>query len=346
MADLVGSPLGTQLQFWRTTWMGQVGASVAIGLMIVGVIENRSTYRVKRAILGALALLAPWMSRGMGFVVMIAIVGLLFFVIERAPIKGPTRPSRYLTGILGTVLGVLVGAQLGGWIYVWGLQLLTAPSSTYLPALLPGVALALGLLAVAAVMASRRDGAAGVVAGLAVVVMAVLALVTWDGRSEWTRYVEGPLQPALEAPGDSVVLVEDGSLGDYLIFERPLYFNTVSGAGVVFSRPLAMEFSERRRAVETIGFIGSQANVFDRVSIDEVTLPTSDALIALCRDSTDPMVILLRREVVGLEADVWRPAALRGETADSGVDSLVAADRFFHYNCQEIIEGDASRSDQ
>ncbi len=340
LADLVGSPLGTQLQFWRTTWLGQVGAGVAIGLLVIRAIEQRSVSDVSRAMLGGLVVTMPWLMDGAGFVLSATLLAAIFVLLERSDTSESQPGSRIPVVVIGVILGALVAVQAVGLILYADSSILTAAGSAILPVLAPGAAIAVGALLITAVLLGRRGGPWGIGIGILLAAAALLSVMTWDGRSDWVRYVEGPEQPALAAPANAVVLVEDDGFSSFSLFQRPSYYTAIAGAGSVFSRPLALEYEARRQQVDAIGFIGAQVHRFDPPPMDEATLPDRGAVIELCRASADPLVILLRRPVIGLESTVWRPAALAG--TEPIEDSVVEEDRFYRYDCDEIISLETS----
>jgi hypothetical protein len=282
----------------------------------------------------------PWLMDGVGFVLSIGLTAAIFVLLERSDMNEGQSVSRLPVLVIGAILGALVAIQIVGFILYSDSGILTAADSASLPVLAPGAAIVVGGVLIAAVLLGRRGGPWGIGAGLLLAVAALLSVMTWDGRTDWARYVEGPEQPVVAAPANADVLVEDDGFGSFSLFQLPSFYTPNAGAGGVFSRSLAVEYEARRRAVDAIGFIGAQAQMFDPRPIDEATLPDRRAVIELCRASVDPLVILLRRPVIGLEGTVWRPAALAGTKPTEG--SAVEETRFYRYDCDEIISLETS----
>src|SRR4029079_2524018 len=87
-----------------------------------------------------------------------------------------------------------------------------------------------------------------VLSGL-VAVAVPLALLDWDGRSPWTKFLESeePTPPALAAflPQQATAYWENSTEMLWFKLRRSSYFSCDQGTGVVFHRETAMTYRER-----------------------------------------------------------------------------------------------------
>ncbi len=170
-----------------------------------------------------------------------------------------------------------------------------------LPSLVPGIPIVAGVLLIALVLVAQHRTLG---AGAAAVVLATIVVAAgwaWDARSGWIRFVEGSDQPSSdERVPRSPVLVEDSSFGFYTIFGQPVYFRAELGAGVVFSRDLAIQYDLRRRNAAIVQFDGSQQRIFDHESSIDPTERTGQDIKELCRLPDAPDALLLRVAATGL----------------------------------------------
>ena len=89
-----------------------------------------------------------------------------------------------------------------------------------------------------------------------VVLLALLACggAWWDQRSDWQRYVENGLHGSglpFEGvvPPSATVLWDDSLIEPWLLMQRQQFFASEQGAGLLFSRPTAMEFAVHENAI-------------------------------------------------------------------------------------------------
>jgi MFS family permease len=336
-ADLARSPLGTQLQFWRTLWIAVLGSALALGLMVVNVLVDRTDYNMQRLLVAAIAFSVPWFTSGIVFAVSIGVIAIIF-VIMYFDAQSSDRTARpYVTPALLGVLGLIVVVEASFYLAHFGFAFVTAGFTNDLTIDAPALSMIFGLLLVAAVQVGGRGGSRSWIAAIMLGVAVILGLGTWDSRSDWTRFVEGPNQPVLVASPDDVVLVEDPSWGYFTLFKRPSFFNVGSGAGIVFSSEQARDYEERRQGAASIGILGSQFAFRSSVDAGTVTAPTPEAVRRLCADPRGPDVLLLHREAIGLDSVIWLPDDLAGATSDRYDGDIVRPDRFFRYDCVDVL---------
>ncbi len=323
LADVLVSPLGTQLQLWRVVWLGQLGAVAAIGVFIVAAFEKRTQFTAIRALLAALVLALPEFFNPLEFLMIapIAAIALLAPLPDEDSRIG--RVALWVAVALVAILGTIQAVSLLSSSAIAPIP--RAVLASALPSLIPIATIAFGLVLILLVLAAGSKTLVHKAVTISIVCVVLAAGISWDGRTDWTRFVEGPAQPSLPTAAGTVVAVEDYSFGLYTIAGRPVYYNLALAAGVVFSRDLAIEFDRRRDAMALIDFIGTTkwANV---VLTDWMPAGrTADALAALCAQQKAPLTLLLRHEVPGVPAREWRP--------DPPPDGAGHPDRFFRYDC-------------
>ncbi len=335
LADSLGSVFGAQLQLWRTVWLAQLGVGVAVALAVGEALAHRFASSAIRLLLVVLMVSLPPLLGGIGFVAAAASLG---FLLLGPSLEVPPRTARLAIAVLTAAVIALGSIQL--------VSLLAAPvvaeSPRHLlwsifPSVMPIVTLAGGLVLAALVLAVERSLTPRVVSSVALVALVLLAAISWDDRSPWTRFVEGDGQPSLATASGSVVLVEIGDLGLYSLLARPVYFNLAQGAGVVFSRDLALEYEAHRANAALIDFRGSDPNVHERTDTTDPPIRTRDGLVALCARPGAPNTVLLRSPVPGAPGSEWLPPHTPNDSAALENRGVTPSDRFFRYECGEIL---------
>jgi hypothetical protein len=240
--------------------------------------------------------------------------------------------GRLLTLCCVTIAALAAAGEMGAHIYTtvaaWkesrgGLFDLVAASTTTVMLRTPVTALALAWAL--SDYRVRRPAFAGAAAALA-----VLALATWNGGSQFNRALatnEHP--PELERmvashPGE--VLWVGESQAPWVWLGRPNWVSYLHGAGNVFSRPLTMIWRDRILALLDVGWI--EPSVFTRwMSNDspEKPLPdiTREKIVKICARPDAPAWILGGVESPdALPADVaaqfWRAPAKNVEVTVDG----------------------------
>lgn len=339
LADGLSSVLGTQLQFWRVVWLAQLGVGVVLGIAIAAAVETRSARATIRPLLILLTMAMPVLLDGIGFACAVVVIGAVLVGgqrirndrIERAAITG-------LLALLTTVTLVQIADLLSDTAAIPRPHFLAV-----LPSLVPGVPIAAGVLLIALTLLAQQRTLAARVAAVVLATIMVASGWTWDARSDWIRFVEGSDQPSLaSAFPQSPVLVEDSSFGFYTIFGQPVYFRAELGAGVVFSRDLAIQYEIRRRNAAIVHFDGSQQRVFDHESSMDPTERTDQDIEALCRLPDAPETLLLSVAAPGVPVVVWKPPAAVDASSESPSTEGETHGVLFRYDCRNILGSNPS----
>jgi hypothetical protein len=297
--DLLNSAIAAGLQLWRAHWLLHLFAIVLVFPAIAGLWRRGNGARAAAACLAAsccfgraelpasavLAVLAVtldasdrrapgWMGeRALRLALLAALcaasVGLLFELQARLPpqygLAGPADWTDYVN-VAGSVGGLLPLAFL-----LW----------------------------VAA--CSRFSTVALVLAASAFAV----SVAAWDARAPWQRFIEqagqdaNPFQRGI-APGAQVFWPDRHSPA-WIALGRATWFSADQGAGIVFSRDTAIEYSERKRvsrdlisANENCAFAGRAAC---RIETQRVQ--------ALCEHRDGPDYLVLHARIDGLTSIDW-----------------------------------------
>lgn len=335
LADLLGSVLGTQLQLWRTVWLAQLGVGVAVGFALVELLDRRTVAAGVRALLVVFVASLPFVLDGAGFFAVAAVLGLLLLL--PMPDLSP-RLKRLVAVLLGGIVAGLVTIQVSSLLT--SADIATTPRAllwSTLPSIMPIVTVGVGLLIAGVVLAGMRGPVAAVASSLVIAMLVAGTVWTWDARSDWLKFAEGSEQPVLVAAPDAVVLVEIDSLGFYTLLARPVYFNAVLGAGVVFSRDLALEYESHRANAELIDFTGSDKRIIQRRGTQDLPTRTFDDLVSFCERPGAPSTLLLRIAAADAPGIEWVPPYVPDGAARLNDEGVSPSDRLFRYECSEIL---------
>jgi hypothetical protein len=254
LGDRLSLVLFLQVQAWRTLQPMAVLAVACLALLSLELPKRGPSGLLGLAFLGA-----AWMFRDVGDIGLLAApVGLLFVLVgDKMTFNRPALFSGVAIGLLavatigyGALRGVALVRALERMPEAWPFSQGFVVSSD-LPSLV--IALAVGVWL-------ARGWKAPVAARFAgVAVVGLLALWLWDDRSAFVRYRDAGRDPALIAmtagkPGDVLWLV--GDVEPWEVMGRPSWSSKVQSAGVVFSRPLALELWSRAQRLEATGLAG------------------------------------------------------------------------------------------
>ncbi|NEU12636.1 hypothetical protein G3T14_10855 [Methylobacterium sp. BTF04] len=242
--DRWASLLAVQAQPWRMLWLTVVLATAALAVCALALYRRGPGFQVVLALLtlGWMFLDAP--------VIASSAAGLAVLAYAMAW-RGLIDPSRIVAITAWVVVGVLVAFKIGlqAWAITAILQATVVGSNRGLgmvrtcAVLLPLVALGWAFRA--------RVGPRSLAAAALGVALSLVALGAFDDRTGFQKTVErGTALPDLAArvatrPGE--VLWIGGGPEAWLLLGRPNWITAMQGASVVFSRSLAMIWSERIR---------------------------------------------------------------------------------------------------
>jgi hypothetical protein len=311
LGDKLSLLLFLQVQGWRTLEPLAVLAAAGLALACFELPKRGPT-----GLLGLAFLAAAWMFRDSGDLGLLAApVGLMFVLVgDKMRFRKPALFSGVALGLLavavlayGALRGVALAAALermpGAWPFsqgfVWSSDL---PSLAI--ALVGGLWLAKGW---------KAPHVALQVA--AVVVIGVLATILWDDRSAFVRQRDRGRNTDLVAmtawkPGE--VLWMSGDVEPWALMGRPSWSSKVQSAGVVFSRPLALELAKRAERLKAAGLAGDDWMRVLMVAAERTPPPSPEKLHAFCAAKDAPAWIVWPRwddEKVPLDRSArdWTP---------------------------------------
>lgn len=355
-ADLVPSVLLLQAQPWRALWvlavLGNAGLAIAAVELWRGPVWGR--------IVLALLVLA-WSTTATPVLSMpsaIAAVGLRWADARGAlPAVSARVGWAALAGAVLLAAAAAVGdavgvfellAPLGSawlavapWPYVVGSGVLIAPV----------LALAVALALAPAAWASRAPARALGIA--AVVALSIGAAALWDARTPERRMVDardgGAVFDTALGPGEGGVLWIDDESAAWFLARRPVFFSAVQGAPTLFSRALALAWSERAARLEALGLVqeGDVAPWSPDRPADRDIVPSADAITAFCADPRRPAGIVapgqhLAAVPPGLPARLWRPPApVRRLARDGQAVAWRTIDVYTVVSCRPLPENAA-----
>lgn len=302
-----------QVQTWRMLEPMALLAAGSLALAVVALPGRGATGLITLA-----ALVCGWLFMDQG------VVGLGVAVVVAAALSldgrmtwsRPVLVSRFATGVLLAALAIFLTTR----------SLALASALIALPAAWP---FSLGL-----VWNSGVPGAAvALLVGLwlvrdwplprpAVLIMASLTLAAlaaglWDDRSAYVKFRDRGGDPALRAlmasrPGEVLWLA--GDMEPWVLAGRPSWASKMQGAGVVFSRPLAVALNVRVNRLWETGLIGRDWLEPLTAADSRPARPTRARLERFCAAADAPAWIVWPRTNdqpldPALAARDWRPGA-------------------------------------
>lgn len=296
-ADGLHGLLAVQGQAWRALWLlAEIGA-FCLPLVAVGCWDGGAAARVALALLG-LAWLCP--------------IGLAATIVCcAAAIALQARPDvrwirdAHATWVVGSVVLLILLADAAA-IYAWAgfnaagswngsIARVTARQADLLVAPLWLATAASLLLRPPRTALTRPASVALAVAAAAVATAAAAA--TWDERGAiglWARQDVFPARTDVPGPRASEVLVVGGMTTAWFALGRPQFFSPEQAVSMVFSRPLAMEWRRRARALESLGLVPhNMLHPWDPLLPSDHIVVTEDKIAALCRREDAPAAVVV-----------------------------------------------------
>ena len=165
-----------------------------------------------------------------------------------------------------------------------------------------------------------------------------VALLGWDARTAWTRFVESPrpAPPALAAllPDNATVYWEGGVDLLWLRLRRASYFSCAQGTGAVFFRAAAIEFRRRADLLWPLGTLDFADPECHRPDPRLQPERTRADLQQVCRH--EPLLdhLVLTQPVTGADGKIWQaPVPYQSVTVDGGNVAVEQTRRFYVYSC-------------
>jgi hypothetical protein len=160
-----------------------------------------------------------------------------------------------------------------------------------------------------------------------------LSVAAWDARAPWPRFIEqasGAANPFRDALPPRVQVFWPGPHGrTWLLLGRATWFSADQGAGIVFSRETAIEYSTRRLASIELQSAIENCAMAEQPSCRIEARPAR----GLCGRSDAPDYLVLNARIEGYAAIEWPlPPAI-----GPGKQSL------FLYACRELAGNEKGR---
>jgi hypothetical protein len=169
-----------------------------------------------------------------------------------------------------------------------------------------------------------------------------VALLGWDARTPWTRFVESsrPVPVSLTAllPQKASVYWEGGVRMLWLRLQRPSYFSCTQGTGALFFRGTAIAYWHREESfwpLRTLDFDGNdQCPDLDKT--DKPRRRRAD-LKEVCRHEPGLDYLVLIRPVEDVKPKTWdSPVPFQYERVVDGKLIVRETNRFFIYSCSGL----------
>jgi hypothetical protein len=184
----------------------------------------------------------------------------------------------------------------------------------------------------------RRMFLASILAGVALL---PLALLQWDSRTPWLKYVDSPEPPPPELtrllPAGASVYWEDGLEMLWLRMRRSSYFSCDQATGVLFYRETAMAY--KRRAASFWPLRSDDFTKLDNCAIsDPVPRPERNraGLQKLCRREPGLGYVVLTAPLDGMGAGgIWN-APVRFQDFPASRSVLPKSEPFYIYACGDV----------
>ena len=178
--------------------------------------------------------------------------------------------------------------------------------------------------------------------------LTVWAVFIWDRRDTDSRGLDGDYRAETLAdyiPEDAQVYWESDVKGAWYLLGRASYFALEQGAGVVFSKDLAVEFLRRSKTIHAVDGV-DYVDIWRRNETIEQTLTryrvnkelARSDLAAACGAEPELDFLVLTRRVEGAYVTVWYPRSSdRGAGATpQSASQLLPTDPYFLYRCADF----------
>jgi len=248
--DLLDNALAAGLQLWRSHWPMHFLAIVLVPAAVAGLWRSSSAARA------AAACVAASCCFGRAELPASAVLVALAVALDAAGRRWPGWPGERNLRLM--LVAILCTASVGLLFEIQSrlpaaYGALRSPDWTdYVHAAASvGGLLPLAILLWLAACSRFALAAAGVAAA-----MFAMSIAAWDARTPWTRFIEqagvaaNPFRDALP-PGAQVYW--PGPNGrTWLVLGRPAWISTDQGAGIIFNRETAIEYTARKLAVRDL----------------------------------------------------------------------------------------------
>jgi hypothetical protein len=343
--DLAHDALIIQLQTWRCAWLLAVVKLLALVVIWLKV-RRRASGPLACALLAAPLIILTPLFKGpawawgpaMAMSVAGCVLALLILAGRQPRLSaGGSRVLLYVIAALPLAACATGAAVLWASVQFWRSHPGGAAQGfDFMP-----VRLLLFAFAVALVLTARRGAG---VAAAAVGLMLTAAVLTWDARSPWERYIlsEPPLPIAL-APRAQILWDAEGD-DVWFLLRRPDYVAITQANGLLFNRTTALEWTRREKLVRQVLDRGDWPQPGPGRTCRDVEAPTPREIVAgACRVAAGLDGVVLSTPVAG--AQMFRtPAAQTHFCASRAGPSTYLVDRFYYLPCSEFRAASGSRA--
>jgi len=312
MADRLSLVLPIQIQAWRTlALMAILGAA---GLAVCG---RELAKRGPTGVLALCALIIGWTYIGWGEIALIAAgVALAAALIgDRAAWSAPRRAA----GVMIALTGLVVLAWMLVRLKALHLGLAVLPAGQGVsPSLIWNTGLPGWIAAAAAlILAARPTMLKPWSTALGAAVLAILALMLWDSRSDFMRQRNAGPDLALQTllatrPGEILWLA--GDVEPWTLAGRASWASKFQSAGGVLSRPLAVVLDDRIDRLIAVGLVDKGWRAPFGAAPSAPKVPTLEQVSAVCSVADAPAWIVAPLAPgtgvdPALAARLWAPRA-------------------------------------
>jgi hypothetical protein len=138
-----------------------------------------------------------------------------------------------------------------------------------------------------------------------------VSVSAWDQRTPWRKYVESsqlashPFRSHLSAKHD--VFWYEELVTPWLSLGTTSYFETSQGAGILFNRATAIEFSRREESVNILRFQVGLCNISDFLNESKASEcePSHEVITEICSTSPDLEAIVMPWKIQGMHSIHW-----------------------------------------
>lgn len=169
-----------------------------------------------------------------------------------------------------------------------------------------------------------------------------VALLQWDGRTAWTRFLESAAPPpkdlATLLPPKASVYWEDSTEMLWLKLKRASYFSCDQGTGAVFYRDIAMTYRHRSDSFSPL-HVADFSQSEGCKGFGPVPKPQRNraGLQKLCRREPGLDYVILASPLEGIQARIWKaPTRLEDVRMTDGIYFALSTDRFYTYSCSDV----------
>ena len=313
-----------QMQTWRMWWLTGFLAAFSLGYCAVRLGQGAAR---DKFVLAMLAL--AWTMSSQGTIVLAALVAAIFVAVPKFSSGVTITPkiAKYTWFMLAAAVVLPAGVMLVRWMDYPATEGFEPEFTKRLNALV-GDTVLLGAVALAAFRLPATFARVPQVVALAgAACLAVLAARLWYDPDSYAREIARArvqLDLARMTPRDGEILWLKGSFEPWAWLRRPHWLGDIQGAGIVFSRDLAMIYKERAEALASAGLDnGALVRRYAKLPKQWLQTPAPEGLRKICARADAPAYIVapIARETAldpVLRAKIWTAPALRVEMSAVG----------------------------